>query len=110
MFKDRLDDVGVIVDTELIRDSQEQCVSLCDGFVFCELLDEGIRLGGVAAAKNGSCVVAEEADGVIGLIPVPEIGSVTVVHECKDTAADRHSRLTRMTSRLPRLAENPDLL
>jgi hypothetical protein len=37
MFKDRLDDVGVMVDTELIRDDQEQCVSLCDGFVFREV-------------------------------------------------------------------------
>ncbi len=32
IFEDRLDDVGVIVDTKLIRDGQEQCVSLCDSF------------------------------------------------------------------------------
>ncbi len=56
MFEDRVDDVGVIVDTELIRDGQEQRVSLGDSFVFRELLDEDVRLGGVAAAKNGSGV------------------------------------------------------
>src|SRR5271170_6256837 len=110
MFKDRLDDVGVIVDTELIRDSQEQCVSLCDGFVFCELLNEGVRLGGVAAAKNGSCVVAKKADSVLVLVAAPEIGAVTIVHECKDAAADRRPWLARMTGRLPRLTEYPDLL
>jgi hypothetical protein len=33
MLEDRLDDVGVIVDTELIRNGQEQRVSLGDGFV-----------------------------------------------------------------------------
>ena len=110
MFKDRLDDVGVIVDTKLIRDGQEQCVSLCDSFVFRELLDENVRLGGVAAAKNGSCAVAEEADSVVVLVPASEIGTVAVVHECKDAAADRYPRLTRMTGRLPRLTEYPDLL
>src|ERR1039458_2094739 len=74
MFKDRLDDVGVIVDTKLIRDGQEQCVSLCDSFVVGELLDEDVRRGGVAADKNGSCVVAEEADSVLVLVPASEIG------------------------------------
>ena len=34
VLQDRLDDVGVVVDTELIGDGQEQRVSLCDGFVF----------------------------------------------------------------------------
>ena len=110
MFEDRLDDVGVIVDTKLIRDGQEQCVSLCDSFVFRELLDEDVRLGGVAAAKNGSCVVAEEADSVLVLVPASEIRTVAVVHECKDAAADRYPRLARMTGRLPRLTEYPDLL
>src|SRR5260221_10337219 len=110
MLEDRPDDVGVIVDAELIGDGQEQCISFCDGLVLRELLDEGDRLGGVAAAKYGSCVVAEEADGVVVLVPASEIGTVTVVHECKDAAADRHPRLAGMTGHLPRLAEYPDLL
>jgi len=110
MFENRLDDVGVIVDTKLIRDGQKQCVSLCDGFVFRELLDEDVRLGGVAAAKNGSGVVAEEADRVIVALAAPELGTIAVVHERKDAAAHRHPRLARMTGRLPRFAEYPDLL
>jgi len=96
IFKNCLDDVGVIVDPKLIRDGQKQCVGLGDSFVFRELLDEEIPLGGVAAAKNGSCVVAEEADIVLVLVPASEIGTVAVVHECKDAAADRYSRLARM--------------
>jgi hypothetical protein len=31
---------------------------------FARLLDENVRLGGIAAAKNSSCVVAEEGDSV----------------------------------------------
>jgi len=55
VFKDRLDDVGVIVDTELIGDGQEERVTLCDGFVFCELLDEGVRLrGGLSSSPNNA--------------------------------------------------------
>jgi hypothetical protein len=110
MFQGRLDDVSVVVDAELIRDGQEQCVSRCDGLVFRELLDEDVRLGSVAAAKNSSGVVTEEADSVLLLVPAPEIGTVAVVHEGKDDAADRHPRLARMTGRSPRLTEYPDLL
>ena len=109
MFKDRLDDVGVVVDPKLIRDGQEQRVGRSDGFVFCELLDEDVRLGGVAAAKDRSFIAAEVADGVPLLLTPAEIGTVTVVDECKDAAADRHPRLARMTGGLPRLAEYPDL-
>ncbi len=110
MFEDRLDDVGVVVDTKLIRDGQEQCVSLCDSFVFRELLDEEVRLGGVAAAENGAPVVAEEADAVFVLAVAPEIGAVAIVHQREDAAADRHPRLALMTGGLPRLAKYPDLL
>ncbi len=55
-------------------DGQEQRVSLCDGFVFRKLLDEEIRLGGIAAAENRSRVVAEEADLIVVLVAAPEIG------------------------------------
>ena len=43
MLQDRLDDVGVVVDTELIGDGQQQGVGLGDGFVLRELLDESGR-------------------------------------------------------------------
>ena len=110
MFKDRLDDVGIIVDTELIRTVKSTAIRLSDGFVLRELFDQDVWLGGIAAAKNRSGVVAEEADGILVLIAAPEIGAVAVVDERKDAAADRHPRFARMTGRLPRLAEYPDLL
>src|SRR3954462_13850482 len=79
MFKNRLDDVGVVVDTELVGDGQEQCVGLCDGFVFRQLLDELVRHVGVAAAKDGARVVAEVANRVLALTTAPEVGTVAVV-------------------------------
>ena len=78
MLEDRLDDVGVIIDTELIGDGQEQCFGRRDGFIFRQLLDESVRLGRIAAAEDGSRVVAEEADGVVVLVAAPEIGTVAV--------------------------------
>ena len=72
MLEDRLDDVGVVVDAELIGDGQQQRVSLGDGFVLGELFDQRVRLGGVAAAKNGPGVVAEKADLVLVSLPRPK--------------------------------------
>src|SRR5262245_33555053 len=110
MLEDRLDDVGVVVDTELIGNSQEQRVGLRDGFVLRELLDKGVRLGGIAAAENRSRVVAEETDLVLALAAAPKIGTVAVINERKDAAADRHPRLACVPCLFPRRAECPDLL
>ena len=44
------------------------------------------------------------------LIPSPEKGTVAVVHECKNAAADRYPRLARVAGRFPRFTEYPDLL
>ena len=38
------------------------------------------------------------------------IAVLAVVDECKDAAADRYPRLARVTGRLPRVTEYPDLL
>ena len=51
VFQDRLDDVGVVIDAELIGHSEQQRVGFSDGFVLLELRNEGVRLGGVAAAE-----------------------------------------------------------
>ena len=71
MLQDRLDDVGVVVDAELIGHGQQQRVGLGDGLVLLQLLDQHVRLGGVAAAEDGACVVAEEADLVPLLVAAP---------------------------------------
>ena len=81
MREDRLDDMGVIVDAELVGHREQKRVGFGDGIVLGELLDQNIRLGGVAAAEHGAPVVAEEADGVFVLAAVPEIGTVPIVHQ-----------------------------
>ena len=68
MFEDRLDDMGVVIDAELVGHREQQRVGFGDGLVFLELLDQDVRLGGVAAAENGAPVVAEEADRVCALV------------------------------------------
>ena len=54
VLEDRLDDVGVVVDAELVGHGQEQRVGLGDGFVLLQLIDQDVRLGGVAAPENGA--------------------------------------------------------
>ena len=110
MFQYRLDDMGVVVDAELVGHGQKHRVGLGDGFVFLELLDQDIRLGGVTAAEDGARVVAEKSDLVRVLVAAPEIGAVAVVHQREDAAADRHPRLARVSGLFPRRAERPDLL
>jgi hypothetical protein len=51
VLEDRFDDVGIVVDAELVRDRQQQRIGFGDGFVLLELRDEGVRLGGIAASK-----------------------------------------------------------
>ena len=54
MGQDRLDDVGVVVDAELVGHGEQQRVGLGDGLVLVELLDQRVGLGGVAAAEDGA--------------------------------------------------------
>src|SRR5271155_5622927 len=58
--ENRLDNMGVVGDAELIRHREEQRVGLGDGLVGSELLDENIRLGGVAAAEDRARALADE--------------------------------------------------
>ena len=79
-------------------------------FVFLQLLDEDVRLGGIAAAEDGALFFAEHADLVPLLAAAAEIHAVAVVDQREDAAADRHARRARVTGRLPRRAVDPDLL
>ena len=54
VLQDRLDDVGVVVDAELVRHGQQQGIGFGDRLVLLELLDQLIRLGGIAAAEDGA--------------------------------------------------------
>jgi hypothetical protein len=45
MFQDRLCDMRVVVDAELVRRDQQQRASLVDRFVLLQFRDRRIRLG-----------------------------------------------------------------
>ena len=53
MLEDRLDDVGVVVDAQLVGHGQQQRVGLGDGFVLLQLFDEDVRLSGDALLIRG---------------------------------------------------------
>ena len=43
MLQDRLDDVRVVINAELIGHGQQERIGLGNGFVLLELLDEDVR-------------------------------------------------------------------
>ena len=103
--QDGLEDVGVVVDAELVGDREEQRVRLRDRLVGLELGDQSVGLGGVGPAEHGAHVV-DDAD-LIAARATAEIGPVPVVDEREDGARDRDARLAPMaaprnsSSRLP---------
>jgi hypothetical protein len=68
---------------------QQQCVGLVDGLVLLELFDQGIWLGGVAAAEDRSRVRVDESDLVVTVARAPEISAVAIVDQREDAAAGR---------------------
>ena len=62
----------IVGDTQLIRDRQQQSVGLGDGLVLPELLDEDVRLSGIAPAEDCSRLLVDKADFVLflGMISV----------------------------------------
>jgi len=99
--QDGLDDVGVVIDAELVGHGQEQRVGLGDGLVLGQLLDEDVGLGGVAAAENGPPLRLDVAE-VVRVLGTAEVGAVAVVDEGEDAAADRNARASLMTGGGPR--------
>src|SRR6185437_4401228 len=91
--QDRLDHVRVIGHAQLIWHREQQRVRLGDRLILPELLDEGIRFGGVAAPKDRARLLVDEAD-LIALSPAAsEIGAILVADEREDAATDGDSRL-----------------
>ena len=91
----------VVVDPELIGDSQQQRIGLGDGLVRLQLLDQPVRFVGVAAAENGPRSFVDESDLVLAFAAVPEIGAVAIVDEREDAAADGDARLSGVTGLFP---------
>ena len=109
MGQDRLDDMSVVVDAELIGHGQQQRVRLGDGFVRLELFDQCIRLGGVAAAEDRPRPLVDEPDLVLALAFMSEIGAIAIVDQREDAAADRNPWLARMAGLLLGGAVGADL-
>ena len=109
MLQDRLDDMGVVVDAELVGHGEEQRVGLGDGLVRLQLLDEHVGLGGIAAAEDGALFGLDEAEMVLA-VAAAEIGAVAVVDQREDAAADRDARRRVMAGFLPGGAVGADLL
>src|SRR5277367_1283837 len=86
--QNRFDHMRVIGNAQLVWDGQQQSVGLGDSFVLPELLDEYMRLGGIATAEDRPRPFVDESDLVIIFAPAPEIGTVTIIHQCEDAAAD----------------------
>ena len=65
MGQNRFDHMRVVGNAQLVGDGQQQRVGLGDSFVFPELLDEYIRLGGIAAAEDRAGPLVDESDLVV---------------------------------------------
>ena len=72
VLEDALDDVGVVVDAELVRHGQEQRVGGGDRLVLGQLADEQVGLGGVAAAEDGPRGRVDVADVILAPSPWPK--------------------------------------
>jgi hypothetical protein len=93
MGQDRLDDMRIIGDAQLVRDRQQQRIGFRDRLVLLELLDEDVRLGRIAPTEDGSRLLVDEADLILFPAAMAEIGAIAIVDQCKDAAADRDARL-----------------
>jgi hypothetical protein len=91
MLQDRLDDVGIVVDAELVRHGQQQRIGLGDRLVLPAAARSASGLGGIRAAEDRALVVDDSRSGP-GLAAA-EIGAVAVVDQREDAAADRDARL-----------------
>jgi hypothetical protein len=93
MGQDRLDDMRIVGDAQLVGDRQQQRIGFRDRLVLLELLDEDVRLGRIAPTEDGSRLLVDEADLIFFPAAMAEIGAIAIVDQCKDAAADRDARL-----------------
>src|SRR5260370_11730206 len=85
------------------------CVGRIDVLVYYMLIDENVWLCSVAPAENRPCVFVKEPDLVIFLTTSSEIGTVTVIDQRKNTAANGNARSARVTGFLPGCAKGANL-
>src|SRR5271163_4473826 len=99
----------IVGDAQLIGHGQEQGIGLRDSFILLQLLNEDVRVGGIASTEDRSRLLVDVADLVGFLAPAPEVGAIAIVDEREDAATDRDARIPRVASLLPGCAEHPDL-
>jgi hypothetical protein len=76
--QNRLQNMRVVGDTQLVRDGQQQCIGFGDRVVFSELFDEHIRLGGIATAENCTRII-DVADLVVFLRAASEVEAIAII-------------------------------
>ena len=108
MSWDAVEEVGVVVDAELVGDGEQQGVGGGDRFVVGEFLDQLLGLSGVGFAEPGGAAV-EVPDLVLAVAGRAEVGPVQVGDDREDAAADRDPRPALVAGGLPRLPEPLDL-
>src|SRR5689334_11985371 len=91
----------VVLNAELVWDSQQQRVGRCDGFVLSQLLDQQGGLGSIRTAKDGPRVRIDQADLISSFAAAAEVRPITIVDQRKDAATHRHAWLTLMSRFLP---------
>jgi len=94
--KDRLYQVCVVGDAELVGDGDQNGVGFGDRLVLAKLFHQNVGLGDVAAAEDRPARLAEEADLVGILAARAEIGAVQVINQGDDVAAYRNAGRPRM--------------
>ncbi len=88
MSQNRFNDMRIVSDAQLVRDRQEEGVGLRDSFVLFQLLDENVRLGGIASTEDRPGLLVNEADLVPLLVSASEVGAIAIIYERKDAPAD----------------------
>ena len=68
--QDGADDMGVVINAELVGHCEQERVGLGDRLVSSQFLDELVRFGGVAAPEYGPGILVDEANLIDGLVPV----------------------------------------
>ena len=64
--QDRIEDVGAVVDTELVGDRQQQSIGGGDRLILGQLLDERLGFPGVGLAK--ACLAAVDEPDLVGVL------------------------------------------
>src|ERR1700683_1888401 len=79
--QDRFRDMRVVIHTELVGDSQQQCVGRGDCLVLPELLDKHVRFRGIAPTEDRPIPFVDETKLVLVVTAVSEISTVPFIDQ-----------------------------